>query len=108
MTNRFQLHDQDTLNEEVRTEISQQRPVVVVHGEWMFGDYLNPLLLESVRERVSIHLFQMPISQILVNGVSRLPHDVTQLEDGVPSFHRNSSVFGFLMCPLCFFVANLS
>src|SRR5438309_11396975 len=75
---RLQLHDQAILYEQVYEVFSQHGAVLVVDGQGVLLERLQPLFPQPVPQRILVDLLQVPAPVVAVNCKTRLAHHVAE------------------------------
>ncbi len=96
---RLEFDNQYLIDEQISEVIPDHRAVFVVDFQGELLLHVDSSLAETVRQGVLVHLFQVAVFQLAMNGVTGLSHNVTETVH-VVVIHG----FAFFLF-LCLFVA---
>src|SRR6266516_4440522 len=75
------LHDEAILHEQVSIEVAEQRPIFAENLQRMLLLHLEPLLPETVNERVLINLLQVAIPMVAMKSKPCFANHIAKLHD---------------------------
>jgi hypothetical protein len=97
----FQFGDQLILDEKIGEKTSDQCAVFVEYTQWMLLYEFYAQFGESMSQGILVHLFQMPVSQVDMDVIARLPDHIAKTQYLIIA-HQLSSIHNPPL-PLCDF-----